>query len=95
MDVITIPKQLVKKGELVLIPRSDYEEFLDWQKSVKTFKPTAAEKRALREARKDFSRAYGLKKKIDKELLSLVGKGIYIPRKLEKASIRVYLKTKY
>lgn len=55
MATITIPKQLVKKGDLVLLPRSEYEEFLHWKESVKTFKPTAAEKKALREARRDLS----------------------------------------
>lgn len=54
--IITIPKELAEKGELVVISRSEYEEYLRWQKSVKTFKPTAAEKKALKEARKDFAR---------------------------------------
>ena len=26
--IITIPKEIVKKGELVLIPRKEYDEFL-------------------------------------------------------------------
>ena len=30
--VIIIPKEIVKKGELVLIPKKDYEEFLKLQK---------------------------------------------------------------
>jgi len=53
--IITIPKELAKKGELVVIPRSEYERFLHWRKSVKTFKPNVAEKKALKEARKDFT----------------------------------------
>lgn len=52
--VITIPKNLINKGKLVLLPRSEYEEFLHWRKSIKTFKPTAAERKALEKARKDF-----------------------------------------
>lgn len=28
MATITIPKELTKKGELVIIPRKEYEEFL-------------------------------------------------------------------
>lgn len=52
--VITIPKELAKKGELIIVPRAEYEKFLNWRKSVKTFRPTAAERKALREARKDF-----------------------------------------
>ena len=54
--VVTIPKELLKKGELVIVPRSEYEEFLRWQKLVKIYKPTTAEKKSLREARKDFAR---------------------------------------
>lgn len=57
-EVITIPREFLKRGELVIIPRSEYEAFLNWQKLVKIFKPNAADKRALREARKDFSRGY-------------------------------------
>ncbi|GAI02823.1 unnamed protein product [marine sediment metagenome] len=30
--VITIPKEIAKKGELVLIPRKEYEEFLRLRK---------------------------------------------------------------
>ncbi len=55
-ELLTIPKRLTKRGDLVIIPRSEYEEFLHWQRSVKTFKPTVAEKKALEEARKDFAR---------------------------------------
>lgn len=28
MNTITIPKELTKKGDLVIIPRKEYEEFL-------------------------------------------------------------------
>lgn len=55
-ELLTIPKRLTKRGDLVIIPRVEYEEYLHWQKSVKTFKPTATEKKALKEARKDFAR---------------------------------------
>ena len=51
--IITIPKELAEKGELAVIPRSEYERFLRWQKSVKIFKPTVAEKRAVREGRRE------------------------------------------
>ena len=30
--IITIPKEIVKKGELVIIPKSEYEEFLRLRK---------------------------------------------------------------
>ena len=55
--VITIPREMVRKGELVLIPRKEYEEFSNWRKSIKffkTFKPTPAQKRELKKARQDF-----------------------------------------
>ena len=58
MATITIPKGLGIAKQLVAIPRSTYAEFLDWQKkikSVKTFKPTVAEKRAVQKARKNLA----------------------------------------
>ena len=32
--VITIPKEIAKEGELVLIPRKKYEEFLRWRRRI-------------------------------------------------------------
>lgn len=32
---ITIPKEIAKKGDLVLIPRSEYEEFLKLRQRIK------------------------------------------------------------
>ena len=55
MPTITAPK---KNNQSVIIPRKEYEKFLDWQKkikSAKTFKPTAAEKRAVQKARKNLA----------------------------------------
>ena len=54
-EVITIPKKLARNGGLVVISRSEYEEFLHWKELVKIYKPTAIEKKALREARRDFA----------------------------------------
>lgn len=59
MPNVTIPKELVGKKNLVAVPRSMYEEFLDWLKKVKsgrTFKPTQAEKKSLEQARKNFAK---------------------------------------
>jgi hypothetical protein len=53
-QTLKIPKQLAQKGDLVLIPQAEYEEFLNWQKIVKIFEPTKAEKEELAEARQDF-----------------------------------------
>ncbi len=59
MTTITIQKEIGKNENLIAIPRGIYEEFLTWQKktkSAKTFKPTAAEKKSLERARKNFSK---------------------------------------
>jgi len=53
---VTIPKNLTRLGELVVVPRRDYEEYLNWRRNVKFFSPTAAEKRDLKNAHRDFAR---------------------------------------
>ena len=54
---ITIPKELARSGDLVLVPRKDYEKFLAYRLgNVKTFKPSAAEKKALARARRNFEK---------------------------------------
>ncbi len=72
MTTITISKTLDKNKELIAIPRRAYEEFLSWEKKVKsakTFKPTAGEKRTLAIARKNFLRGnYVTIKKLKDEL---------------------------
>jgi len=35
MTTITIPKKLIKNGDLVIIPRKKYKEFLDLEKIMK------------------------------------------------------------
>lgn len=58
MTTITIPRELAKNQKLIAVPHNLYEEFLNWQrkiKSVKTFKPTASEKKALVRARKNLA----------------------------------------
>ena len=57
MTIITIPKEIIKNKDLVAVPKNIYKDFLAWQKkmrSVKTFVPTASEKKTLRNARKNF-----------------------------------------
>jgi len=49
--VIAIPRELSKKGELVIMPRSDYEEFLRLKKLIPLIKPTLSEKKAIRDGR--------------------------------------------
>lgn len=63
MTTITIPKGTATNAELVAVPRRNYEEFVAWQKkikSVKTFKPTAKDLRDLAQARKNFVRGESL-----------------------------------
>ncbi len=59
MTTITIPKELVKKGDLIVVPRQEYEEFSKWRKFMKSFKtyiPTTAEKRMIKRAREDYKK---------------------------------------
>ena len=35
MNVITIPRKLIKNDDLVIIPRREYQEFSHWKKTVK------------------------------------------------------------
>lgn len=54
MTTLTIPKQLSKQGDLVLIPKKEYEELLSWKKHVfREVKPTRTELKALARARKE------------------------------------------
>jgi len=46
MATITIPKKLAQKGDLVVIPRREYESLVRLRK-MKEFSPTLAQKRAL------------------------------------------------
>ena len=55
MTTITIPKGLSKKGELVLIPKAEYEKLIA-AKRVVEFTPTPAERRDLARARKNYAR---------------------------------------
>jgi hypothetical protein len=59
MATITIPRKITKGEELIIVPRKEYEEFSQWRgviKTFKTFSPTPAQKRALREAREDYKK---------------------------------------
>ena len=53
MTTLTIPKELVRKGELVVIPRKEYEELLELKK-IKEFTPTSTEKKVLAQAENNF-----------------------------------------
>jgi hypothetical protein len=53
MTIITIPKELAKKGDLVLVPKSEYREFLNFRKLIKTAKSTKSEKKAIARGRRE------------------------------------------
>ena len=46
MTIVTIPKKLAQKDDLVVIPRKEYEFLLEL-KTVKEFAPTVIQKKAL------------------------------------------------
>lgn len=56
MNTITIPKELIKEKELVLIPRQKYEEFLDLEKIIKIVKPIKSESQAIERGRKEIKK---------------------------------------
>ena len=53
METITIPQKMASKGDLVVISRYEYEDLLALKK-IREFTPTAAEKRALAQADRNY-----------------------------------------
>lgn len=53
MAILTIPKKLAGRDDLVVLPRREYEALLGLRK-LKEFVPTAAQKRALAKAEQNF-----------------------------------------
>lgn len=53
MDVVTIPKKLTSKGDLVVIPREEYEEFLQLRRAIPVVKASPAELRAIERSEKE------------------------------------------
>lgn len=51
--VVTIPKELAERGELVIIPRGEYEEYLRLKKVIPLVRADNNEKKAIREGRKE------------------------------------------
>jgi RAB protein geranylgeranyltransferase component A len=67
--VITIPKELVKKGELVIIPRVQYEEYLRFKKAFPFGTLNASDKKAVEQGRKEIKqRKYLTLKQLKNEL---------------------------
>ena len=52
MRAVTIPKALSKAGDLVVIPRKEYEQLLQLKK-IREFRPTAVQKQALKRAERN------------------------------------------
>jgi hypothetical protein len=52
MKALTIPKALSKQGELVVIPRREYEQLIALKK-IREFRPTARQKAALKRAERN------------------------------------------
>ena len=56
MPTLTIPRELARIGELVLIPRKEYDELLHFRmNNVREADMTPAQKRALIRARKNLA----------------------------------------
>ena len=53
MPIITIPKQLNGKDELVVIPKSEYVEFLKLRSLVKEVKPTKEELKIIAQGKRE------------------------------------------
>jgi len=74
MTTITIPKKLTSNRDLIAVPRDLYEAFLAWQekvKSQKTFRPTAAERKAIIRGRQQIMRGdYITLEQLENELAS-------------------------
>lgn len=70
MSVVTIPRQLIREKELVLIPKKEYEELLGIKKLIKVVEPTAEEKKIIARGRRAIKRGdyvswEDLKKELD------------------------------
>jgi len=59
MKVLRIPKALAKEGDLVVIPRREYEQLLSFRK-FREFRPTAQQLAALRRAERNFKKGKAL-----------------------------------
>lgn len=59
MTTVTIPKHLAERNDLVAIPRAVYEDLVDFERQVKSrrvYRPTPAELKAIRAARRRYAK---------------------------------------
>jgi hypothetical protein len=54
--VITIPRELVKEGDLVVMPRAEYEEYLGLKKIIPIIMASRAERKAIKEGRREIQK---------------------------------------
>ena len=67
--VISIPRELSRKGELVIIPREQYEEYLRFKKAFRLSVLNFSEKKAVGQGRKEIKqRKYLTLKQLKNEL---------------------------
>lgn len=67
--VISIPRELSKKGELVIMPRDQYEEYLRFKKAFRLSAMPFSEKKAVEQGRKEIKqRKYLTLKQLKNEL---------------------------
>ena len=59
MKLLTIPKALSREGDLVVIPRRDYEQLLALKK-IREFRPTASQIAALKRAEQNLKKGKAL-----------------------------------
>lgn len=59
MSTITIPKKMAQKGDLVVIPREEYEALLEFKK-IGEFEPTTIQKKALANAENNLRKGKSL-----------------------------------
>lgn len=55
MNIVTIPKKLAQKGDLVVIPREEYEAFSEWRKAlrIRVVQPIKNELAAIHRGRRE------------------------------------------
>lgn len=69
MNIVTIPQKLAKKGDLVIIPREEYEELSALRKLIPIVKPTREEARIIRRGEREIREGkYVEWRKLKKEL---------------------------
>ena len=59
MRIVTIAKTLARQGDLVIIPRRDYEKLLELKK-IREFRPTIAQRKALARAQRNLKKGKSL-----------------------------------